>query len=401
MRSSSSRIVAIVIGMSLSGLLAACTDDAGKKPPTPEQAAREPGQIPEVRKPVNAPEAKDTELRKTVEAKDPMKEADGDMKDVLTALAKLDPKPIQSLTPEEARKQPGPADAVKALMEKQKDEPIELAKIEDKKLQGADGKDLPVRIYTPKSDDKEPLPVVVYFHGGGFVLANLDTYDGSARAIAEGAHAIVVAPDYRHAPEAKFPAAHDDAYAAYQWTLSNAKSFGGDPARVAVAGESAGGNLAANVSILARDKGAQMPVHQLLVYPVAQSDMTTISYQEWKAGKPLDQPMMQWFVSQYTNTPAEAKDPRLDLVNAKLDKLPPTTIVLAEIDPLRTDGEILAKQLEAAGVKVDSKTYEGVTHEFFGMGAVVSDAKSAMSWATGRLDSAFDDAKKKDATPRQ
>jgi acetyl esterase len=404
---SSSRIVSIVIGLSSVALIAACQNDEANKPPKPEQAVRDSAKTPEAPKPVNAPESKTTDLRKKVDAKNPLEEADDDMKKVLDELAKLDPRPLDSLTPEEARKQPTPADAVKAILAADKaDKPLEVAKVEEKKFQGADGKDLAARVYTPKTEETGLRPVVVYFHGGGFVVGGIDAYDASARAIADGAEAIVVSADYRRAPEHKFPAAHDDAYAAYQWVLSNASSFGGDPARVAVAGESAGGNLAANVSILARDKGAQMPLHQLLVYPVAQSDMTTTSYQEWKTGKPLDEPTMRWFVSQYTKSPAELKDPRLDLVNAKLDKLPPTTIVLAEIDPLREDGELLAKQLEAAKVPVESKTYEGVTHEFFGMGAVVSDAKSAMSWATSRLDGAFDDAKDasaatKDATPRQ
>lgn len=336
----------------------------------------------------NTPNLPKTE--KPVEPKDPLKEADADMRKVLVELNGLGGKPLATLSPEEARKQPTPADAVKSLLtkEKKKTTPTEVAKVDDRKFPGADGKDLAMRIYTPKTSDKAPLPVVVYWHGGGFAIADIDTYDASARAIAKGADAIVVSADYRRAPEHKFPAAHDDAIAAYDWVLKNAASFGGDAQRVAVAGESAGGNLAANVSIAARDKGMPMPKHQLLVYPLAQTNMETKSYQEWANAKPLDKANMGWFVQQYLK-PTEKADPRISLVDAKLQGLPETTIVLAEIDPLRTDGEMFAERLEKADVKVEKKTYQGVTHEFFGMGSAVDDAKDAEDYAAGRLKSAL------------
>lgn len=323
-------------------------------------------------------------------ARDPMATADSDMKKVLEQLNALGGKPLATLTPEEARKQPTPADAVKALLTKEgkSTAPIEMAKVDSRKIPGAAGL-IDARIYTPKTDDKKPLPVIVYFHGGGFVIADLDVYDASPRALAKGANAIVVSADYRHAPENKFPAAHDDAYAAYEWVTKNAASFGGDPKRIALAGESAGGNLAANVAIMARDKGATMPVHELLVYPVAQTTTDTPSYNEWANAKPLDKAGMGWFVEKIIRTPADKNDPRLDLVHANLKGLPKTTIVLAEIDPLRSDGDMLAKSLEAAGVTVEKKLYEGVTHEFFGMGAAVADARDAESYASGRLKEAF------------
>ena len=261
--------------------------------------------------------------------------------------------------------------------------PIEMAKVEDRKIPGASGP-IAARIYTPKTDDKGPLGVVAYWHGGGFVLANLDSYDASARALAKEANAIVVSLDYRHAPEAKFPAAHDDAFAGYKWVLSNAASFNGDPKRIAVVGESAGGNLAANVAIIARDKGVTMPVAEVLIYPIAQTDMNTKSYQVWANAKPLNKAMMGWFVQQYTNGPNDLKDARIDLVHANLKGLPKTTIINAEIDPLANDGDQLNDALKKATVDVDQKTYQGVTHEFFGMGAVVGDAKSAESYAGGQ-----------------
>lgn len=327
-----------------------------------------------------------TPTAKPQEPKDPIKESDADMRKVLEALVSLNGKPIESLSPVDARKQPTPADAVKKVLtdDKKSTAPIEMGSVVDKKIPGAGGQ-LDARIYTPKTDDKGPLPVVAYWHGGGFVIANLDTYDASARALAKEANAIVVSLDYRHAPEAKFPAAHDDAFAGYKWVLSNAASFNGDPKRVAVAGESAGGNLAANVSIMARDKNVQLPLHELLIYPVAQTDMNTKSYQVWANAKPLDKAMMGWFVQQYTNKPDDTKDTRIDLVHANLAGLPKTTIINAEIDPLANDGDQLKDALDKAKVDVDQKTYQGVTHEFFGMGAAVDDAKSAESYGGGRL----------------
>jgi acetyl esterase len=323
--------------------------------------------------------------------KDPLAAADADMKKVLEQLGMLGGKPLETLSAEEARKQPTPADAVKAVLTKDGKSiaPMEVGKVEDRKIPGAAGP-IAVRIVTPKkADATKPMPVIVYFHGGGWVIASNDVYDSSIRALANKAGAKVVAVDYRMAPENKFPAQHDDALASYEWVLKNAASFGGDPKRVAVAGESAGGNLAANVSIAARDKGIQMPVHELLVYPIASTSMDTQSYREWAKAKPLSKDMMGWFFDKTERTPADAKDTRLDLVNAKLTGLPPTTIVLAEIDPLHAEGEMLGKKLKEAGVDVDMKTYDGVTHEFFGMGAAVGDAKDAMDYAGGRLEKAL------------
>jgi len=234
------------------------------------------------------------------------------------------------------------------------------------------------------------LPVIAYWHGGGFVIADLDTYDATPRALAKDAEAIVVSLDYRRAPEAKYPAAHQDAFAGYQWVVKNAASFGGDPKRVAVAGESAGGNLAANVALTARDKKEQMPLHALLVYPVAQSSMGTKSYNDWQEAKPLNKAMMSWFFEKYTSGPNDAKDPRISLVDANLAGFPPTTIVNAEIDPLLSDGEMLRDKLKAAKVDVSQKTYEGVVHDPFGMGAVVGDAKDAEEWAGARLKDALE-----------
>ncbi len=322
---------------------------------------------------------------------DPMAKADKDMKMVLDALAGLGGKPLATLTPEEARRQPTPADAVKAVMTKKLGKapaPEAVAKVENRTYTSADGSQLPVRIYTPKG--KGPFPVVVYFHGGGWVIADLDVYDSSPRALANAAGAIIVSVEYRKAPEHKFPAAHDDAFAAYKWVHDNAASFGGDPERLAVAGESAGGNLAFNTAVRARDEKVTMPMHMLLVYPVAGADMTTPSYVANTNAKPLGKAGMEWFVSNVFAKPSETKDPRLDLVHrTDLRGLPSATVITAEIDPLRSEGQQLAKNLTAAGIDVDATDYRGVTHEFFGMGPAVAKAKQAEQRAGKNLKAAF------------
>lgn len=327
---------------------------------------------------------------------DPMKGVDDDMGAVLAELQALGPKPLATLSAAEARQQPSPADAVKALLKKQgkSTAPEAIAKVQDRTIAGPQGTKLPVRLYTPSGSGA--MPIVLYFHGGGFVIATNDTYDATPRALANGAHAIVVSVEYRKAPEHKFPAAHDDALAAYRWVTKNAASFGGDPDRIAVAGESAGGNLAANVAIAARDQKLPQPIHLLLVYPVATSAMTSDSYAKYREAKPLDKESMVWFTSQYFRSPEDASDPRINLVDARLTGLPSTTIINAEIDPLRSGAELLADKLRAAEVPVEEKTYGGVTHEFFGMGAVVSDAKDAMKLACDRLQASFDNAARRD-----
>jgi acetyl esterase/lipase len=249
------------------------------------------------------------------------------------------------------------------------------------------GGPIPVRIYTPAGTG--PFPVVVYSHGGGWVIATMDTYDSSARALTNAAQAIVMSIEYRKGPEHRFPAAHDDAFAAYQWALQNAASIGGDPSRVATAGESAGGGLAVATALMARDRGVRLPVHVLSIYPIADGDTQSPSYQENASAKPLDRPTMEWFFRHYLRNAQDAADPRISLVDANLRGMPPHTIVNAEIDPLRSDGEELAARLRAAGVQVQQRTWAGTTHEFFGTGAVVADAREAVAFGGGALRAAF------------
>jgi acetyl esterase/lipase len=310
------------------------------------------------------------------------------MQPVLDQLAALHPRSITGLSAPSARKQPSPADAVKALLKKQgkSTAPMPVGRVENRMISGPGGQ-IPIRIYTPKGSG--PFPVVVYYHGGGWVIANLDTYDASPRAMANLANAIVVSSHYRQGPEHKFPAAHQDAFAAYRWALKNAKSLNGDSTKVAVMGESAGGNLAAAVSLLARDSSVQLPVYQVLVYPIAGYDFNTPSYQENAAAKPLNKPMMQWFFQKYLRTAADGKTPLIDLVHADLQGLPAATVITAQIDPLRSEGKELADRLKEAGSDVDYKNYEGVTHEFFGMGAVVDEARQAEQQAATGLKKGF------------
>lgn len=314
---------------------------------------------------------------------------DSDMKTVLDAFKDQKPKPLDTLSAEEARQQPTPADATKAVITKKEGKftPTAMFKVEDRMIQGAEGM-ISSRIYWPSKTTG--VPVIVYYHGGGFVIATNDTYDASARALAKQAQAIVVAVEYRKAPENKFPAAHEDAFAAYKWVLENANSFGGDPKRVAVAGESAGGNLALNTAIRARDEKIQMPIHELLIYPVASTDMNSESYKTNENAAPLNKKGMEWFMKNYSRTPADAQDKRLNLLSADFKGLAPATIITAEIDPLLTEGQKLTERMRSQGVTVDYKNYNGVTHEFFGMAPVVEEAVSAQSFAASNLRKSFE-----------
>ncbi|GJG87810.1 hypothetical protein tb265_29910 [Gemmatimonadetes bacterium T265] len=316
---------------------------------------------------------------------------DADMKAVLDQLASMGGKPIETLTPIQARQQPTPAAAAGIVAAKAGKDTTPTALVPgvastDRTIAGAAGQ-IPARIYTPSGAG--PFPVVVYYHGGGWVIANKQVYDGGARALSQAAHAVVVSIDYRLAPEHKFPAQHDDALAAYRWALANAASLKGDPKRVGLAGESAGGNLAVATAMGAREAKLQQPTAVLSVYPIAQVDTTTGSYTTYATAKPLSRAMMAWFFKQTVTSPADLKDPRLDLVHANLAGLPPVTIVNAEIDPLQDDGAQLEQALKAAHVPVERRLYRGVTHEFFGMGAAVAKAKDAEQYAGGRLKAAF------------
>ncbi len=312
---------------------------------------------------------------------------DPQMKAVLDELASLKPKPIEKLTPAEARKQPNPTTAVKALLKKKGITPqSNLAKVENLTMPGAAGK-VPVRVYTPKGDG--PFPVVVYAHGGGWVIASNDVYDASPRAMAEMASAVVVSVEYRKAPEHRFPAAHEDVYAVLQYVMNHAAAIHGDPQKVAIMGESAGGNMAAAACRMARDRKGKMPIYQVLVYPVADGDQSRPSYRTNKNAKPLNSAMVAWFGKYTLKSPQDKNNPYFAITKGSTAGLPPATIIAAEIDPLLSEGQAFSKKLKAGGVPVQYRLYRGVSHEFFGMGAVVDKAKDAEMFAAEGLKSAF------------
>lgn len=310
-----------------------------------------------------------------------------EMKTVLEELKKDPGRPVEKSTVDQARLKTSPQNlAEKMAKEKGTLETISNVEISDIEVSGAAG-NIPARLYKPSG--KGALPVVLYFHGGGWVMGKNEDYDATLKSLANKTGAIFISPEYRKAPENKFPAAHNDAFAAYGWVINNAATIGGDPKRVAVAGESAGGNLAINVAIRARDTKKQMPIHQLLVYPVAGTDMTTPSYQANQNSAPLNAGMMSWFMKNYLRNDEDLKDKRINLVNADLKGLPPTTIITAGIDPLRSEGKMLSEKLQKAGVDVTYKDYPGMTHEFFSMAPILNEAKQAQEEAADEMKDSF------------
>jgi acetyl esterase/lipase len=326
---------------------------------------------------------------------DPMARIDADMKHVLDALGDLGARPLEMSMPVAARRQAKPADVVAALLARQgREQADDGVTAEELSVGGAEG-ERPARIYRPVGLLSRLNPVILYFHGGGFVTGNLDTHDASARALARRTGAIVISVDYRLAPEHKFPAAHDDAWAAWQWLTQQVRELGGDPRRMAVAGEDAGANLAANIALRARDEHINQPVHQLLVHPMAGTDLATASYGETLRVQPVGLPAMRWRFRHLLENDAAMEDNRLDIVGRHdLGGVAPATIILAGIDPLRSEGEALAEALEMAGVEVSCWTYDGVTQGFFGLGLVVTKALFAQSDAAEALARAFGPARR-------
>ena len=310
-----------------------------------------------------------------------------------TVIEKLDTltnnTPFYNFTPQQARLRPSAADAAMAV---QSDYGIvtPASRVDTSGVSiPVDGGSIHARVYTPRTG-KAAYPVIVYYHGGGFVIATVDTYNSSAQALAEKVEAVVVSVEYRKAPEYVFPTAHNDAFAAYQWVLNNGAALKIDTSKIAVAGESAGGNLAANVSLQAKQIGIKVPLHQVLVYPVANNDTTTASFRQYADAKPLNKPGLLWFYGYYTPNPAEGDDPRISLVDkADLSLMPPTTIIAAELDPLQTEGKLLSDGIAAKGISSTYKLYSGVTHEFFGMNNVLQEAKDAEDFAASQLKSAL------------
>jgi acetyl esterase len=251
-----------------------------------------------------------------------------------------------------------------------------------------EGGDIELRIYVPPGE--RPLPVLVYFHGGGWVTGDLDVNDTFCRMIAEWVPCIVVSSNYRHAPEHVFPAAINDAYAATCWTADNIGTYGGDASRIGVSGASAGGNLAAAVALNARDEAGRKLALQYLIYPVTDSSMAGQSYNDNADGYSLTREAMQWYWDSYVPNAADRENPLASPLHAAdLSNLPPAYILTAEYDPLRDEGEAYAAGMEAAGVPVVLKRYEGLIHGFISNHNEFDAAKVALIESATQLRSMF------------
>lgn len=249
---------------------------------------------------------------------------------------------------------------------------IEVGRVADGSIPGPGG-DIPVRIYTPAGDG--PFPVLVNFHGGGWVIGDLDTADAVCRDLCRSAGCVVVSVDYRLAPEHPYPAAVEDACSATAWVADHMDDIDGN-GRLAVGGESAGGNLAAVVCQWARDRGGPDIHFQMLLYPVTDHDLGRGSYAENGEGYLLELDTMKWFWDHYCPEPARRAEPQASpLLAADLSKLPPALVVTAEYDPLRDEGEAYAQALEAAGNEVESLRCAGLVHDFFATAAMFPSSR--------------------------
>jgi acetyl esterase len=246
---------------------------------------------------------------------------------------------------------------------------------------------IPARLYVPPGAAAPgPAALLVYYHGGGWVIGDLDTHDDPCRFLATHAGAAVLAIDYRLAPEHPFPAAVEDAFAAYAWALESAGRLGLDPARIAVGGDSAGGNLAAVVSLLVREEGLRRPAQQLLIYPVADTDDDTPSRRLFAEGFLLTRADMDFFESHYLPPGSDRRDPRVAVLRADdLSGLPPAYVLTAGFDPLRDEAEAFAARLREAGVSVALRRHPGLVHSFANLTAICPSARAAMLEAAGAL----------------
>ena len=266
--------------------------------------------------------------------------------------------------------------------------PEPVFKTRDRSIPGPAGP-IPVRMYVPHQT-AEPLPVLVWLHGGGHVVGSLDSYDALCRQLALQSDCLVVSVAYRLAPEHKFPAGVEDSFAALRWTAHHAAEIGGDPNRLAVGGDSAGGNLAAVCAILARDAGGPKLVMQLLVYPRTAPDEDFASHNEFAEGHLLTRKTILWFHQHYRASDADRQDFRYaPLICKDLSRLPPALIIVGECDPLRDDGIAYAERLQRDGNAVELTNYPGMVHPFFSMGGAVDAGRRAVTQAASALRRAF------------
>jgi len=290
--------------------------------------------------------------------------------------------PVHTLTPVQARESRNP------VFIELGGPPEPLQNVENMTIPSPSGQ-IPVRIYAPQGSG--PFPVLVYFHGGGWVICNLDTHDSVCRSLAKGASCAVVSIDYRLAPEHKFPAAVEDAYAATQWMADNASPYNIDQGRIAVGGDSAGGNLAAVVCQMAREKNGPFIGYQLLVYPATNlSSFDTDSYREHGEGYILTKESMEYYCAHYLEVEDDSLNPYASpLLAEHMSGLPPALVITAEFDVLTDEGEAYANRLKQAGVPVNYVCFKGLIHGFFGFSAAVDRTRDAIKEATAGLISSF------------
>lgn len=269
-----------------------------------------------------------------------------------------------------------------------KDEPIHH--FEDRKIPGGDHA-LTIRVYTPRERMiGEKLPVLIWFHGGGFVIGDLNTHDSACRRLATLGECMVIAVDYRLAPEWKFPAAVDDSMSALRWIALHGEEIGVDTERIAVGGDSAGGNLAAVCAILARNEGFPVLKHQLLIYPCVAPEPETQSHREFAEGYMLTRKTITWFFKQYLRSQKDINDFRYaPLIADDLSKLPPAFILTAGFDPLRDEGVMYAQKLISAGNDVTLVNMPGMIHGFYLMLGAIDAAGEAVAMSAHALKQAF------------
>jgi len=298
----------------------------------------------------------------------------------LKELSALDTKAIDQCTPDEFRTMIRVGSEVAGQLEA-------VGQIEGREIEGPDGA-IGIRIYRPV--DSTAQGAVVYYHGGGWVGGDLDTHDALCRALANTASCMVVAVDYRLAPEHKYPAAAEDAYAAFTWVCEHSDELGIDSQKIAVCGDSAGGNLAAVVSLMARDRKHLLPKVQVLIYPITNFDFDTFSYAEYAEGYGLTTAGMKWFWQHYSPDESEAVEPYASPLNTdEFSGVSPAVVILAEYDVLRSEGEQYAARLQAANVSTVLKCYPGVIHGFVSRVNLFDAAREAVSQIAESLQKAF------------
>lgn len=294
---------------------------------------------------------------------------------VLAAMADLPPIDFQSITPDEMRA---------SIMPMPCESPPTLASVRDLVLD-LPGRNIGARLYMPEGTDATP-PLILFYHGGGWVICSVETHDHLCRALAQGSGAAVLSVDYRLAPETPFPGPLDDCYDALCWAKSNATDLGIDAGRLAVAGDSAGGNLAAAVAIRARDEQGPALRHQLLIYPVTDANFETASYRDnGDEGALLSTAMMRWFWQHYVGDLDKVTPLAAPLRHTNLAGLPPATVIVAQYDPLHDEGLAYGDALRTAGVSVESEDATGMIHGFLTMLEAVSDGYPYLARAAARM----------------